>query len=376
MVGAGVFGAWIALLSSRAGHRVTLVERFGPANEQSSSTGESRIIRSAYGHDKIYTVMARRSLYLWTEFLREQKRPELFRQTGVLWMANAVEPSLRQARAIFENLHIAHDWMDTSDIRSRYPQIRAPEDAAALFEPDAGALLAEGCVRAVVEAATRGGVRREVATIQPPAANRGRLECLETRNGQRIRGELFVFALGSWLPKLFPILQGVIRSTRQELFFFDIPDGIKDFQPDMLPIWIDQTEPRIGYGFPDFGGGLKTGFHRLGPDFDPDSSSRLVEAYQISEAAAYVENRFPAIRGARLQSAHVCHYENTPAGDFLIDRDPAIENAWFAGGGSGHGFKHAPAIAEYLLTMIENKGAPEPRFSLTSKQNAPQTRVI
>lgn len=68
--GAGVFGAWIALPLSRGGNNVTLIDRFGPANEQSSSAGESRIIRSAYGPEEIYTSMARRSLELWKSFLR------------------------------------------------------------------------------------------------------------------------------------------------------------------------------------------------------------------------------------------------------------------------------------------------------------------
>lgn len=376
VAGAGVFGAWIALRCSRAGHRVTLVDRFGPANELSSSTGESRIIRSAYGSDKIYTVMAQRSLHLWTEFLQEQKCPELFRKTGVLWMANSVEPSLRQSCAIFEDLDIAHDWLDTTGIRCRYPQMRVPQDSVALFEPDAGALLAEQSVKAVIEAATRGGVRYEAAAIRPPADGSPCLQWLETREGMRIPGELFVFAVGSWLPKLFPILHRIIRPTRQELFFFDPPDGIKDFQPGALPIWLDQTEQRIGYGFPDFGGGLKAAFHRLGPGFDPDSSPRTVEHHQISEISAYLENRFPAMRGTTLRSACVCHYENTPTGDFLIDRHPGIENGWFVGGGSGHGFKHAPAIAEYVLNAIESGGAQEPRFSLESKQNVPQTRVL
>jgi glycine/D-amino acid oxidase-like deaminating enzyme len=376
VVGAGVFGAWIALLSSRAGHRVTLVERLGPANEQSSSTGESRIIRSAYGSDKIYTVMARRSLHLWTEFLEEQKCPELFRRTGVIWVAKGSEPSLQQARAIFEDLDIAHDWLDTSDIRRRYSQIRVPEDTAALFEPDAGALLAKRCVQSVVETAMRGGARYEVAAIRPPDVGDARLQCVKTTDGKRIPGELFVFAVGSWLPKLFPLLGGIIRPTRQELFFFDVPDGIKDFRPGALPIWVDQTEPCIGYGFPDFGGGVKLGFHRLGPEFDPDSSSRTIEDHAISEAAAYLRNRFPAMHGATLRSARVCHYENTPSGDFLIDRHPGMGNTWFAGGGSGHGFKHAPAIAEYLLSVIESRTAQEPRYSLASKRNVPQTRVI
>jgi glycine/D-amino acid oxidase-like deaminating enzyme len=65
-----------------------------------------------------------------------------------------------------------------------------------------------------------------------------------------------------------------------------------------------------------------------------------------------------------LQSVHVCHYANTPSGDFLVDRHPRLDNVWFVGGGSGHGFKHGQAIAEYFLNVIDNGAVPELRFLL------------
>lgn len=32
----------------------------------------------------------------------------------------------------------------------------------------------------------------------------------------------------------------------------------------------------------------------------------------------------------------------------LIDRHPDFENIWLVGGGSGHGFKHGPAVGEHV----------------------------
>ena len=116
VIGAGVFGAWTALLLSRAGHQVTLIDRQGPANEDSSSAGESRIIRSAYGPDEIYTIMARRSLQLRTQFFCEENCPECFRNTGVLWIATADEPNIHQAQAIFERLRIPYQSLDAKRI--------------------------------------------------------------------------------------------------------------------------------------------------------------------------------------------------------------------------------------------------------------------
>ncbi|MBV9081640.1 MAG: FAD-dependent oxidoreductase [Acidobacteriaceae bacterium] len=377
VVGAGAFGSWIALLASRAGRRVTLIDQYGPANDRSSSTGESRIVRSAYGADEIYTAMAQRSLRLWKELLAEEGCGSHFRQTGVLWMADAGEPALRDAQAVFGRLGIEHEWLDANTISRRLPQFRVPDNAVVLWEPQAGVLLAERSVQTVLAAAKRNGVSYEVGKVMPPGPDGARIEWIDTADGHRFESDLFVFACGSWLPKLFPrALAHVIRPTRQELFFFDPGRDELHFKAGSLPAWIDQTNPSIPYGFPDFGDGVKLGFHHLGPDFDPDTGGRDITPAQISEAADYLAARFPAMQDGRLRSTRVCHYENTPNGDLLIDRHPEIENVWFAGGGSGHGFKHAPGIAEYLVRSIEGAGDQEPRFSLSTKQQLAPGRVL
>ena len=63
----------------------------------------------------------------------------------------------------------------------------------------------------------------------------------------------------------------------------------------------------------------------------------------------------------------VCQYENTANGDFLIDLHPELENVWLVGGGSGHGFKHGPAVGNYVSGRILHNASPEPRVSLAAK---------
>ena len=71
----------------------------------------------------------------------------------------------------------------------------------------------------------------------------------------------------------------------------------------------------------------------------------------------------------------VCQYENTSNGDFLIDRHPDFDNVWLVGGGSGHGFKHGPAVGEYVSARILDDAGAEPRFSLASKAEK-QNRTV
>ena len=217
--------------------------------------------------------------------------------------------------------------------------------------------------RAVTE-----GVVVEKAVVQPVETGHGHLEFVQTADGQRLYSDLFVFACGSWLPKMFPRELELIRPTRQELFFFEAPQSDSAFDPARMPVWIDQTDARLPYGFPNIeGAGIKVAFHRNGPNFDPDTGDRSVTDAQIAEAANYLHSRFPSLPIV-LKTMRVCHYENTPDADLLADRHPAFDNVWLIGGGSGHGFKHAPGIAQSLLQAVGRGQQEEPRFTLASKK--------
>lgn len=356
VIGAGAFGSWIALTAVRQGFETILVERFGPAHNRSSSAGPSRIIRSAYGGDEIYTIWAQRSLALWKQFLASAGCRHLFRRTGVLWFADASNTSIHAARAIFERQGITHEFLDAGGIRARVPIMITSDSTVAIFEPDAGALLAESCVRAVVAEAIAAGAQYIVGRAE---WSKDRNILLVENNGS-IEADHYVFACGSWLPRIFPDISGrIIFPTAQEVFFFDGAClGTAE-----IPIWVDQTDSRVPYGFPNIdGAGLKLAFHRPGPLFDPDSTQRDVTSDQIHEVAVYLRERFQLSGDPVCRRAETCHYENTSSGDFLIDRHPFLSNVWFAGGGSGHGFKHAPAVGEYVIEAVRRGASLEPRF--------------
>ena len=89
----------------------------------------------------------------------------------------------------------------------------------------------------------------------------------------------------------------------------------------------------------------------------------------------YAGRRFPALSGAPIIGAEVCQYENTSNGDFLVDRHPDHDNVWLVGGGSGHGFKHGPALGEYVAARMIEGGAIDPRFTLATKAEV-QHRLV
>jgi glycine/D-amino acid oxidase-like deaminating enzyme len=142
-----------------------------------------------------------------------------------------------------------------------------------------------------------------------------------------------------------------------------------------MPAWICLADEM--YGIPDLESrGFKIALDRHGPAFDPDTGSRVVTAEGLEVVRKYLAERFPGLKGAPVVETRVCQYENTSNGDFLIDRHPAFENVWLVGGGSGHGFKHGPALGEYVAAQVIGGGAVESRFTLSTKEKVQKRAVF
>jgi sarcosine oxidase len=377
IVGAGVFGAWTALHFARRDKRVLLLDSYGPGNARASSAGESRIIRMGYGADEIYTRMSQDSLGQWKEFFGF-KRPGLFHETGVLWLASEGDTRIRDTAATLTRCGVEFEQLDRGELEKRYPQINLDGIASAILEPTSGVLMARRAVAAVVEDAIFRGVEYRVGEVVKPSIGTGTkaISSVKTRGGEEFGADIFVFACGSWLGKVFPDVLGErIFPTRQEIYFFGVPPGDSRFSPAALPTFLFQGDET--YGMPDIEArGFKIALDRHGPRADPDTQSRIVTEATAEEVRAYVGRRFPALCGAPIVETRVCQYENTSNGDFLIDRHPGAENLWFVGGGSGHGFKHGPAVGEYVANRILDGAAGEPRFSLETKDKMQHRAVF
>ena len=374
VVGAGVFGAWTAWHLARRGRRVLLVDAYGPANARASSAGESRIIRMGYGADELYTRWSQKSLTQWKEFFAATGQ-NLFHETGVLWLAGRDDLRVRQTAETLTRCGVKFEQLERHELEKRYPQIALEEITSGLFEPHSGVLMARRCVAAVVEDVVRRGAEYRGAQVAALPGTERRCLAL-TNQGEQIEGEHFVFACGAWLGKVFPEILGErIFPSRQEVFFFGVPAGDTRFAPPQLPTWLFQED--LVYGMPDLETrGLKIAVDRHGERVDPDTQSRMVSERAAEDARRYVARRFPALHDAPIVETRVCQYENTWNGDFLIDRHPEMENVWLVGGGSGHGFKHGPAVGEYVAGQILGGASSEPRFSLASKKTVQQRTVF
>jgi sarcosine oxidase len=365
VIGAGAFGGWTALSLKRKGMRVTLLDAWGPGNSRSSSGGESRILRGTYGPDQSYSKMAARALELWGE--HEQRWGiRLLHRTGVLWMAREGDDDYeRSSLPLLREAGIAYEELSVDEMSRRWSQVNFAGVRWGIHEPGGGFLRARLACQAVVKGFLAEGGDFQPAAVLPHQLESGCPDGLMLSNGSRLIAERYVFACGPWLGKLFPETIGNrIRPTKQEVFFFATPLGDDRFSEGKLPVWADHGQ-RFIYGMPAGDGrGFKVADDTRGSDFDPTHGERVFSAEALSLAREYLGFRFPGMRDAPLEETRVCQYENTPDDHFIIDRHPKGENVWIVGGGSGHGFKHGPALGELMAELIGEEKEPDPRFRL------------
>ncbi len=365
VVGAGAFGGWSALQLLRRGARVTLLDAWGPGNSRASSGGETRVIRGTYGPRRVYTMMAARALALWREHERRWRRV-LYRPIGVLWLVGADDQYEKAALPILKEAGLAFEELAAAGAAKRYPQINFDGIRWAILEKDAGYLTARlACAAVLAGLLAEGGAYRALAA-QPGSVAAGEMRGLALSDGTTLEADAYVFACGPWLGRLFPdAIGGRVQATRQEVFFFGTPAGDARFFEGALPVWADHGA-RFMYGIPgNEGRGFKVADDTRGPTFDPTAGERIASAEGLQAAREYLGFRFPALTGAPLLEARVCQYENTADEDFIVDRHPLAANVWLVGGGSGHGFKHGPALGEMVAALVLGHGSPDPIFGLS-----------
>ena len=369
VVGAGVFGAWTAWNLQRRGNKVLLLDAWGAAHARASSGGETRLIRTEYAGNALYTRWAWDSLAEWHQLSKRHDSP-IFHEVGALYLYGADTAKIDASIAMQRALGIPIEKIGAADLKRRWPQVGFDGIAVGVMQPTMGALMARRSVQALVaEFVAAGGSFRQFA-VNPPKSSRGSLEAITGTNGETLRADRFVFACGPWLPRLFPDVVGArIVPTRQDVFFFAPEAGDIRFEGAHLPAWVDASDKDLHYGFPDIEArGFKIALDAHGPAYDPDHGDRRITDQGLADVRAYLARRFPDLAKRPLAESRVCQYENSDNGHLLIDRHPGWSNSWIVGGGSGHGFKHGPAVGRYVSDLVLGSGKVEPAFLLTAHQ--------
>lgn len=323
-------------------------------------------MRGTYGPDQPYTALAARAINLWQKY-EKRWRARFFQPTGVLWIVSSREDAYeRGSLAVLREAHIRHQEFSKVEMKKRWPQINFAGVHWGIFEPECGYLDARDSCEAVVEAfVAEGGVYRQLA-VSAENLEGAPLRSLILSDGSRLKADRYVFACGPWLGTLFPETVGdLIRPTKQDIFFFGPPAGDPRFSDAHLPVWGDHGE-RFFYGIPGSDRrGFKVADDTRGLEFDPTRGERVVSESTLKRVREYLAFRFPGMKEAPLIETRVCQYEQTPDSHFILDRHPGMDNVWILGGGSGHGFKHGPAVGEKMAKLILKDGKADEQWRLS-----------
>ncbi|HVF75228.1 MAG TPA: FAD-dependent oxidoreductase [Acidimicrobiales bacterium] len=343
VVGAGVMGAAVAWELSRRGTHVVTVEQFEYLHTRGSSHGATRTFRLA-DRDPALVRLAAEALPLWRA-LEEDAEKEVLVTTGGVDHGDVEE--LRAIAATLDGAGVRYDVLQAEVAAERWPGMRFV--GPVVYQRDGGRLLSEQALRAFTEAAASHGA--EVYYSQPVHE----IEVLDEADGGDVVvvtdfdeyiAPVVVVAAGAWADKLVDGLASAppLTVTQEQTFHF-LPR-----RDDMAwPSFVHYGEPaRYGLETPDEG--VKVAEHGTGAVVDPDERDNEIDPLGEQRVVDYVEEWLPGLE-TWATTATTCLYATAPDNAFVVERHGPIV---VAAGFSGHGFKHAPAIARRIAALVQD----------------------
>lgn len=358
VVGLGSMGGAAARELASRGWSVLGLESFGPAHDQGSGHGGSRIIRQSYFESPAYVPLLQRAYAGWAELEAESGR-DLLTLCGGLYVGDPASPVFAGARSSAELHGLDHEVLRADEIRARFPTLHPRDHAIGVYEANAGFTRPEQTVLANIDLARRHGAELrfgEPVLDWSPTPDGG--VAVVTGTGRYGAGAL-VLCPGAWAPQLLADYSLPITVQRQVVYWLtpDFTPAVpyeRYASPDH-PVFIEETDHnREFYGFPMMdgpAGGLKVAFFDTGITTTPETVDREIHADEVAEVRARAVQLLPRLTGP-LVAAQTCLYATTPDQHFIIGRLPDHPQVAVACGFSGHGFKFVPVVGEILADLV------------------------
>jgi sarcosine oxidase subunit beta len=370
VVGAGITGAATAyFLKKRGAAKVLLLDRDVPA---AGGTGKSAAIIRQHYSNALAANLTRESIAILST-LSESGFPTGFARTGYhMLVPEAMLEGARANIALLNGIGITTELQDPSS--SRIAHLVDPNGVAAVvYEPDGGYADPVHSTEAFVAAFNAlGGEFRPRSPVDAIVGDSKRVTGVKVR-GETIEADLVVNASGPWAGKLCESLgiEMPLRIVREQDTVWEVRGG-RSIPEGPISSAVDAIYLRplgnrrfvVGRGFP------KT-YH----DVDPNNYNEKADQEFVSDVLGRLETRYPWFPGATLIDSYASLYDVTP--DWYPFAGPRVgvkgyADAW---GGSGHGFKLAPAIGRRLADWIID-GETDDEFRRLSHDRVAQDRLF
>lgn len=361
IVGAGIAGTMTALSLQRQGCKVTLIDRWEPGHPRAASTDVNRVIRAISGRDEFYTRWARQSRQMWLE-MQAESGENLMYECGALILATEGHCDWEDATTeTFDKVGVPYYRFDAADIASRFPQFRVPDIKYALFEPEAGMLMAHRCVLAGIKLFKAAGGTVKRGSVTTDSDERPMLD------GKPLEADVIVMAPGAWMSDLFPrTIKPISTIVGINVLYTSTPDGSDAFDMEKMPCWIDHGQGSFGIPSSE-GSGVKAAI--VIPDkIDLDNDERLIRRETINRTQNYIRHRLPGLEGQKVVDSKFNQIILTPDTHFVLDWHPQHENVLLAGGCSGHLFKHGPVFGEFAAGVAMGNYGTADRFKVAGRR--------
>lgn len=351
VIGVGGMGSATCLELASRGARVLGLEQFPLVHDRGSSHGESRIIRKAYFEHPDYVPLLHRAYDLWHSLEQSEER-RLFRPTGLVLSGRSDGMTIKGARVSAEQHRIELQNLTVEEAQRRFPGFVFPFDHDVVFEPGAGTLLVEDCVRTQIDAALRKGAIIRGSEPVIDWSSDGKTVRVRSATQEYVARSLVVTA-GAWASRCLNSLNLPLRVVRKFVGWFPCPaDAFQERQGS--PTFFYELPHGTFYGFPSLDGTtLKMAEHSGGePVANPFNVDRDCHPDDVARLQLFLKGHLPGVGTTPLRHS-VCLYTMTPDYDFVIDRHPEWNNVAFAAGFSGHGFKFCPVVGEALADLVQ-----------------------
>ncbi len=363
VLGVGSMGSSTCYHLAKKGYKVLGLEQFDIPHELGSHSGQSRIIRKAYGEASDYVPLLERAYENWRT-LESETGNQVYYQTGVVYFGKKNDAFLETVKQSSSQYNITVNNLTEKECKQKYPQFELPSNFERLEEPDAGLLTPERSILLFVQQALfNGAVIRTREKVLEWKRHSGTIT-LKTIKGTYQTRKLVITA-GPWSGKMVADIGSKLKVTRQSVAWVQ-PKKWDNFALEKFPCWNVINDGYDFYGFPilpvgKFGGplGLKLALHFPGGDVtDPDMVNRDIKESDEKVLIQFL-NRFLPDGYKNTLEMKTCLYTNTPDENFIVDYLPGFDkDVAIAAGFSGHGFKFASVIGE-IMADLASKGSTE-----------------
>jgi glycine/D-amino acid oxidase-like deaminating enzyme len=356
IVGGGIMGSSTAfnLVRLEPKLKVAVVEK-DPTYATSSTTLSAANLRTVAFSLKENFLISKRTFEILATFESdmtvEGRKPDIyFRAEGNLFLCDTA--GLAAARRIFtmhKSLGSNAEWLESDEIRARWPLLNVEGIAAGTFGPTDGHLDAYGLLMAYKSKARSMGAEYLQDEVVSLAVDGGRVTGARLASGGVLRAGTTVNCAGAWAAQVARTagVEIPVVPVRRQIFAVDTQ--IKPERP--LPLIFHPS----GLYLRSESGGLILCGRSLDEDpvaFDFNWERERFMDVIWPELAAFI----PAFESLKLIRGWAGLYEvNTLDHNAVIGPWPELEGFYLCNGFSGHGLMQGPAVGQYVAERITGR---------------------